>query len=178
MIMNENELILYTQNQYPKMTLQDHVKRLHQAVFGPGHFHNQPSFDTIMRYLDQEINSMKHYPEDRIEAIGNGYYRVYLSKRFTNEKVKAALSTAFMHSMGLKSDTYEGCIRNMALQLDTLLLLIEAQLLPFNYEGSKQWIDEYKNLGYKAIHHSEVYHLNYLPHYRVIHQSYLSLIED
>ncbi|MCU0105162.1 hypothetical protein N7603_05780 [Acholeplasma vituli] len=47
--MTEKEMILFHQERYPLIKLQDHVKRIHQAVFGPGHLH-----DTKSR-LDSEL---------------------------------------------------------------------------------------------------------------------------
>lgn len=77
--LNQKELILFHQQLYPHMQLQDQVKRIHQCVYGPAHLHSNPSLERITQYIAQELNLVDvndTYPN--IIDIGYGYVRVDL----------------------------------------------------------------------------------------------------
>lgn len=171
--MNNKELILFHQTKYPHMLLEDHVKRIHQMIFGPGHAHNQPSLAKIQDYITSEINEMNvNDCDDDIIDIGNGFVRADLGM-IINEKTAIDLcSQAFLSSMNaiyIDKDP----ILSMENAINELEHMIENNQLPYDIHGSKSWLNHYRLMGYPVIHHSDTYRDLYHPHYRVIHSKYL-----
>lgn len=175
--MSELELIKFHQTRYPHITLQDHVKRIHQSVFGPAHLHNTPSLDVLNDYIERELSGISQpLVSKEPEPIGHGFYRVYLDVNLQETEKKAALVAAFHQSMLL--DLGSNALRYSCMDacLDTLLNWIQTEPTPFNYEAAKSWVVAYKTALYPAIHHSELYNQAYQPHYRVIHESFLNTL--
>ena len=172
--MNNKEHMLYHQNKYPHMLLQDHVKRIHQMIFGPAHAHNQPSLDKVKQYMTSELHEMKPIAcDDDIIEIGNDFVRVDLGLVLKGQTSIELLSQAFLSSMNPEYMVNEPvfAIENA---LNELEKMIENRQLPYDLNTSKGWLNHYRSLGYPAIHHTDTYRDLYHPHYRVIHSKYLS----
>lgn len=175
--MTEIELIKSHQNRYPHMTIQDHVKRIHQSVFGPAHLHSTPNIETLTHYIDRELSSLSNmFVSREPEPIGHGFYRVYLDSCLLKSEKKESLVAAFHQSMLLDLGSLATRYASIDASLETLLNWIQAETTPFNYEDAKSWIMAYKTALYPAIHHSELYNQTYQPHYRVIHASFLNTL--
>lgn len=175
--MTDIELIKSHQNRYPHMTIQDHVKRIHQSVFGPAHLHGTPNLETLNHYIDRELSGLSRMLVSKEpEPIGNGFYRVYLDSSLLDTEKKAALVAAFHQSMllDLGSQTVKYSLIDTNLYI--LLNWIRTEPTPFIYEDAKLWITAYKEVLYPAIHHSDAYNQLYQPHYRVIHESFLNTL--
>ncbi|MDX9807077.1 MAG: hypothetical protein RBS87_00775, partial [Acholeplasma sp.] len=171
--MTNKEQILYHQKLYPNMLLQDHVKRIHQMIFGPAHAHSQPSLDKVKQYMTSELHEMKvNECGDDIIEIGHDFVRVDLGLVLKEQTTIELLSQAFVSSMNPEFiDKEPVSVINHALK--ELEHMIELEALPYNLDESISWLDQYRSLGYPAIHHSDTYRDLYHPHYRVIHSKYL-----
>lgn len=171
--MNNKELVLFHQNKYPHMLLEDHVKRIHQMIFGPAHAHNQPSLAKIQDYITSEINEMNvNDCDDDIIDIGNGFVRIELGMIIREQTPIDLCSHAFFSSMNsiyIDKDP----ILSMKSAIDELEHMIENNQLPYDIHGSKSWLIHYRSMGYPVIHHSAIYRKLYRPHYRVIHSTYI-----
>ena len=79
------DILLEHYKRYPQMELNDFIKLIYQNSFGPRHMHN-PTKEDVIRYLNKEMELITNENEI-IEDIGNGYVRVYLSKKTNMEKI-------------------------------------------------------------------------------------------
>lgn len=171
--MNFEDMVLQHQQRYPKMLLQDHVKRIHQMIFGPAHAHNQPSLDKIQLYMASELKDIKaNECDDDIIEIGQNFVRVDLVLVLKGQTTLELLSQAFLSSMNSELIDKEP-VSIMENALKELEHMIDYGQLPYDAKSSKEWLNHYRSLGYPAIHHSDTYRDLYHPHYRVIHSKYL-----
>lgn len=172
--LNQKELILFHQQLYPHMQLQDQVKRIHQCVYGPAHLYSNPSMERITQYITQELNLVDvndTYPN--IIDIGFGYVRVDLKVIKSDLITVDELSKSFHHSMVMDTIDLSSKHELMTHELNGLMTLIAEGVLPYDERESQLWIDHYASLNYPPIHHSDTFRLYYHPHYRVVHQHYL-----
>lgn len=160
---------------YPLMTIQDMVKLVHQACFGPKHFSGSITIDKIEAYLINELHHVKSHVTSYVEAIGNDYYRVYLQAVLDKKVEVMTLSQSFYLSM-IDDVDVDYATAKVDQVLDIIIDLVEKRQLPFSLHETKCFIDEYKGKHYSAMHHSDIYQQAYEPHYRVIHKKYLNFI--
>lgn len=154
-------ILLEHYKKYPQMELNDFIKLIYQNSFGPRHMHN-PSFDTVLKYLNEEMKVVTSEKEI-IEDIGNGYVRVYLSKKTNIEN----LSQEFLNSMN--EDTYtEINIRVFYRKLNVLIKLIKKGSIKLPKKESINLVNEYLSNGINPVRHTKIYNELYKPHYRVI----------
>jgi hypothetical protein len=155
------------------MQLQDHVKRIHQCVYGPAHLHSNPSMERIEQYITielQEVTDNNDYPN--IIDIGFGYVRIDLKIIKSDLITVDELSKSFHQSMLMDTQNMSSKHEAMRRELTVLMDLIVDGLLPLDAQTSQLWIDHYTSLKYPPIHHSDVYKSHYQPHYRVVHQQF------
>ncbi len=156
------------------MQLQDHVKRIHQCVFGPAHLHTNPSLERIEQYITQELQEVASNDDDpNIIDIGLGYVRVDLKVIKSALITVEELSKSFHQSMTMDTQNTTLKFENMKRELTLLMDMVKQGLLPFDFKASQMWIDHYTSLNYPALHHSDTYKSHYQPHYRVVHQQFL-----
>lgn len=142
------DLIKQHQKNYPLMTIQDHIKLAYQCAYGPYHMH--ADFDRILSYLKEESKN----DHQKVEYLVNGYARFYYDKNTDLD----LLARLFFLSME-KSDND-----------DLFLSYLDDIRYYFN---TNETIDYLKD-GIRAISHSDIYRLNYQPHYRLIKKDYAS----
>ena len=174
--MKPKDIILYHQEKYPDMCLQDHVKRIHQMIYGPTHAHAQPTFDQIRIYIEKELETIPSNCDDLFVPIGHDFIRVDLSIIRHKTCSIESLSQAFLYSMAVSIDFKEAQV-TMQTELTELMSLIETGVLPFDLNTSRLWIQNYQSMGYPAIHHSDNYRELYHPHYRVIHTKFIEKLK-
>jgi hypothetical protein len=155
------------------MQLQDHVKRIHQCVFGPAHLHSTPSIEQIQQYITQELLEVEINDDPNIIDIGFGYVRIDIKVIKSSLITIDELSKSFHRSMLLEQKEVSSKHALMKHELTVLMNLIGIGLLPYDTQASQLWIEHYTALGYPALHHSDAYKSHYQPHYRVIHHQYL-----
>jgi len=155
---------------YPAMTIQDHVKLLYQAAFGPRHFASEPTMDEVLAYLVRELADTPADPTRAIvEEIGGGYARVSLECVHAGMVSVDDLATAFHRSMRRPLDL-EAAKRVFTERLATLADLIRTGVLGLPVEESLRQLSEYLAQGIRPTHHSAIYNQHHHPHYRVIHE--------
>ncbi len=158
-------------DRYPAMTVQDHVKLLYQATFGPRHFAEGPTLDEVRRYLHRELAETPADPMRAIvEDIGGGYARVPLECVHAGMISTDALAEAFHRSMRRPLDG-EAARQAFTERLATLAGLIRAGALGLPADVGLKDLSEYLAGGIRPIHHSPAYNQKYHPHYRVIHEN-------
>lgn len=142
------DLIKQHQKNYPLMTIQDHIKLAYQCAYGPYHMH--ADFDRILSYLKEEAKN----DHQKVEYLINGYARFYYDKNTDLE----LLARLFIKSMQKSNND------------DLFLSYLDDIRYYFN---TNETIDYLKD-GIRAISHSDIYRLNYQPHYRLIKKDYAS----
>lgn len=160
--------------QYPKIQIQDIIKRLYQNSFGPQHMTSNANIQGIMAYIEHELGMYQACDlTEHFEYIGNGYYRVSLGVIENGIMDIHDMAQAFYQSMVHSPIMDDQSIRVFNDQLILCLKLIKKKILPFDFDNAKSFIERYLDSGIRPIHHSQIYRETYHPHYRLIHQSYL-----
>lgn len=144
---------------YPYMEVQDIIKLIYQNEFGGGHL-----VDDQTKSLTRLVNEAKQLPEGTFysEDIGNGLLRVYLAN--VSDLELLTLNQIFVYSANLQTGKIESFIQ----KLDDLKSDCKLDLINLDYEQLCLEIDNYEQLNYPPISHSNVYRTNYKPHYRVV----------
>ena len=141
----------YHIKKYPKLQNQDKIKLIYQASLGPAHLVSDLSEKKVYKYIIKESKSKSTLNSPYYEWISENYLRVNILK----EKNIKYLAKSFYNSAS--STKYD---------IDILKENLKAYLNE----------DEYFNYDFKPIHHSSIYNEEYMPHYRLIHKQYLSLL--
>jgi hypothetical protein len=173
-VSNMIEIWLQHQKRYPLMQVQDYIKLLHQAVYGPRHASSQPDRKRLLSYLNEEIETSHPMDDGQLLIdIGNGYYRISIECVSQGVMSASDLSEAFFESMMSSPMVSELLHQQMDNRLNELLEWIHQGIIHLNPIDAKAFIVWYQKQGYPAIHHSDIYRNHYHPHYRVVHQDYI-----
>lgn len=162
-------LIAEHYHRYPNMQITDYFKLLYHSALGCEHAIS--SFERAMGYLLSEIDRVDMDSEILIESLGFGYSRVhlaYLSKGLLPE----TLVKLFFLSAGCESKGSIWLIESV----EILRAMARAGEIGVSFDELNAAIDEWRSLGYPAVHHSEIYRQSYNPTYRVIYDRYVALL--
>ena len=159
------DILINHYHKYPLMQLDDFFKLIYQNNFGPNHL----NLEKVKSYLDDEIDHINKENEE-IEDIGNGYVRLYLSS-FSNSSL---ISKYLIQSkIEVNDHIYPLFYRKLAI----LNKLINKRIIKLKKKESSKRIKEYIfSLDYE-VHHSDIYKLNYDPHYRIIKKEYIEYLK-
>lgn len=161
------QIIRRHSHNYPAMQPQDVAKLIYQNEFGPGHFVEDS--ERSLQRLKEEYFSISRTPS-RIEPIGNGYVRCYLSGIVEQEL--AVLNRVFV----LTANSRKGTKREYEQKLLGILPCFEQMGFSFDRQQYLSYIEEQKEKGYPIVSHSETYKRIYAPGYRVIDERYAPFI--
>lgn len=152
-------------NRFPRLQPQDVLKFLHQGTFGCGHLIASPT--AAAEYIRQEMAQCAD-SSVTIEDLDGDFCRVHLS--YTKKLGVSADTLAKL----LAHSAQEPCgnEENLETQLTLALSMAKNGELPFSYEELQQEIAAWRNAGFLARHHSEVFRNAYAPAYRVIKKEY------
>jgi len=168
------KIILEHYQRYPKMVIQDFIKLIYQNSFGPQHMGDNPSVESVIDYIETELKEYQRYEgTNQIEYIGNQYYRVNLSVIVDQLLSIEDFAKAFYQSM-IESPLMEDHQINMFVyQLKTICTHLEEGSVVIEESQCEKTIEDYLDYGIRPVHHSDVFRMNYHPHYRVIHKDIL-----
>lgn len=157
-------ILSYHLRKYPKMDIRDVTKLLYQACFGPFHMGASPSRQSLLFYLETELEHAHYDPNTlMIEPIGNDYYRVSIEAVAQTLISKDELVDAFIRSSERPIDRIKAEKRFMSgLRAYEEMLIDDDPFIAFK--------SEYLKKGIRALHHSDTYRTHYHPHYRVMHK--------
>lgn len=163
------EIIKEHLNKYPQMQIQDVAKLLYQSEFGGGHLIADPmmSLKRIQMEYDQ-LSGVEKKQELTFESIDDGMFRVYLSC-LSNGMTAECLNRMFVASANHRKGSVEGLEK----KIETCLKACGENEIPFSYEEAKAHFDEWKEAGYPAKSHTEIYRQHYRPAYRVMEEEYI-----
>ena len=160
--MEELKVILITHaNRYPLMQPQDAVKLIYQNEFGGGHLIRDE--EDCLNYLRREYADLEKDPSAQLyEEIGNGIVRVNLAA--VKPEDLEQLGRDFIRSAAEHAGTMDSFLQ----KLDVLRKLTLEDTFSFDSQKLENYLFEYGNQNYPIVSHSEAYHEEYRPAYRII----------
>lgn len=144
---------------YPALRPRDLLKALHQSVFGCGHFVTDEAagMDLLRRELPQAACA-------GIEPLDGGFCRVHLG---TLAETGLSAET-LLRLFALSAETPSGSREELEEKLAVLLELAQEGRLPFSFEETARAVEDWREAGFPACHHSESFRAAYVPAYRVL----------
>ena len=168
------EVIKVYMKHYTRMEIRDVFKLIYQSEFGGGHMikDSYKSLEWIQK--EHEFVKSQNWPkrESVCEDIGSDMCRIYL------ESLDNGLSRETLNEMFVQSaNTKQGTIAGLEEKLGWFVKLCETGEIAFDVSEVRMKICDWKEAGYPAIHHSEIYRDNYFPAYRVVMKKYAERLE-
>ena len=160
-----DRLLLEHYNKYPKLEVQDILKFIFQSACGCEHMVSD--YQRALEYIRYEYADMLPQ-EPQIDALDGDYSRVHLACigiYFTSEQ----LADMFIRSARPEPDAKA----KIEEKLSVARGLIESGQIKLDLNEFDAATEEWKNLGFPAIHHSDKFKAAYHPAYRVIHNDLL-----
>ena len=146
---------------YPALRPTDLLKALHQSVFGCGHFVTDEAAG--LAYLREEVPS-----RSGVEPLDGGFCRVHLGVLRETGLRPETLFRLFV----LSAQTPCGTVEALEEKLADLLALAAEGRLPFSYEETARAVEDWREAGFPACHHSPAFRAAYGPAYRVVRREY------
>ena len=141
----------YHLKKYPKMTNQDIIKLIYQETLGPNHIIINKN--DVTNYILKELEENNNSSNNLYEYLGTNYVRMDIHKYYQ-----------YFNSLDLFVDLFfksQSSNQDLSLLKETL-----------NNFLSKEDLKDY---NYLPVSHSDVFRNTYLPHYRIIKSSLLSV---
>lgn len=180
------EILLEHFRKYPEMEIADAVKLLYQSEFGGGHMIPDPS--RSLERIRQEWRERRKdgtggggtgksgqaadrqasldeggSERERVwESIGGGMYRIYL------DALDKGLAAETLNEIFVQTaDRRVGSREAFEHKLEILEECVKEGSIPFDEAEVRAYLERYRQQGYPAVSHSQVYRERYCPSYRV-----------
>ena len=150
---------------FPKLRTQDVFKYIFQSAFGCEHMVSDEK--TALEYIRHEYETV---PKDDVpftDILDGNYSRVYRSWLNTGLKYET-LAKLFCLSAKKEPDAKEILWQ----KIESAKELVEEGALPFGAEEFSKSLDEWRENGCPAVHHSDAFRTEYRPSYRVVSNKY------
>lgn len=135
-------------NMYPSLKIEDLITLIYEGTFGPYYLKETiTSVDAAKKYLEDNINK-----EFKLENIGNDYQRIYITEELCTNMMAEKL-----YDEVNKSSITDIKIQMFNEKLYLLKQMIKKKELPFNYEETDAFIEDYLIHGMKYLGHSNIY---------------------
>lgn len=154
---------------YPALRPADLLKALHQSTFGCGHLVRDPS--AAAEFIRREAAGAPAV-DPAVEPLDGGFVRVHLCALARYGVTAEELATLFARSAEITCGSGEEIEGRLAV----LLELAAEGALPFGYEETVRAVEEWRERGCPACHHSEEFRAAYAPAYRVLWREYLPAV--
>lgn len=155
---------------YPKLGTQDIFKYIFQSAFGCEHMVSDEK--TALEYIRHEYETVPKDDTLFTDILDGNYSRVYLSWLNTGLKAET-LATLFCLSAKKEPDAKEILWQ----KIEAAKELVEEGALPFGTEEFSKSLDEWCKNGCPAVHHSDAFHAEYRPSYRVVSNKYAHFLK-
>ncbi len=166
--MNTRNRISAHYRAYGQMNLRDIFKFLHQSTFGCEHMVS--SLEAATAYIKKEAeNILNNKP--LVEPLDGEFSRVHLS--VLNEGLTAETLSKLFY---LSAQKPKASVEALEERLKTVREMITDGSLPFDEKEFDEAITEWKQSGYEAIHHSEIFRSAYKPAYRVVSNCFVPFL--
>ena len=166
---NTRKKLLLHYEKYPALEVQDLFKYLFHSTFGCEHLIS--SLERVTEYLSREVNEVTESGRDAIEELDGEYVRLHLGCLGLGLRIQ---TLARIFYLSAKKEP-EGKKR-LEEKLRVAREMVREGTLPLSAAEFDSLADEWRNMGYPAIHHSNTFRELYHPHYRVIARKYAELL--
>ena len=167
--MSTRELLLKHYKKYPKLQIADVFKFLYQSSFGSEHLVASEPF--ALEYIRRELEEVDTDMGWEIDPLDGKYSRIHLSS-LGGKLTPEALTSYFCLSAKVEPDG----ARLLSEKLEIARELIEGCEIPLSLAEFDELHASWREAGYPAIHHSEIFRSSYSPHYRVIANEYIDCL--
>ena len=148
---------------------QDVIKLCYQAAFGAEHL--LADISAARRYFDSELASVDARDGELFEMISDKVCRVDLGVWKKKNLPPERLFEAFVASARVEISGKESFFEHISVAEE----LVKANLLDFSLDEWREFLDEYKNAGMGAVHHSPRYRESEKPAYRIVLRELLQI---
>lgn len=156
---------------YPRMQALDAVKLCYQSAFGGEHLLDQK--ERMLLFLRQEMEKIQlEKTEASFEPIGGGYARLNLK----SSAVQKRSAEDILRMMELSIVPFSKNMETFQTACQMVSTLAEQGKAPFSLKEFEEEEGRFRLNGCKPVHHSQIYHDNYCPAYRVLLQDYALLL--
>ncbi|MBN2794252.1 MAG: hypothetical protein JXR88_02515 [Clostridia bacterium] len=149
------------QNTYPLMNFVDLIKIIYQNEFAGGHMIKNEN--VALQRLLEEMETIEKNNDRLFEPLGNGLCRIQL-KAAKDGILNSTLNRFFV----LTANHRKGEVKSYEEKLDWFVHAIEQGAFECNIDEVLTYVQNQKDLGYPAMHHSALYNKTYQPAYRVV----------
>lgn len=166
---NTRKKLLLHYEKYPALEVQDLFKYLFHSTFGCEHLIS--SLERVTEYLGREANEVTESGTDATEELDGEYVRLHLGCLGLGLRIQ---TLARIFYLSAKKEP-EGK-KKLEEKLRVAREMVREGTLPLSAAEFDSLADEWRNMGYPAIHHSDTFRELYHPHYRVIARKYAELL--
>lgn len=159
------ELLISHYEKYPELEAQDLFKFAFHSAFGCDHLVS--SLENAVSYIEKEYESVSKNEGPLIEELDGDYVRVHLSYLNTGLTART-LGKIFC----LSAKREEEGIKKLYEKLEALRSLICEGVFELDINDFDKALNEWRELGFPAVRHSETFREKYSPAYRVISKKY------
>lgn len=154
---------------YPQMELTDLLKYLHQSAFGCEHLVTDEA--VVLERIEKEAKTVQCKSDVLVEELDGAFCRVHLSVL-----QKGMQASTLARLFFLSAQVQQNAAERLAEKLSVLMQLIQEGLLPFDEKQTQTQLAEWKNNGFSACRHSQVFRDAYAPAYRVIKKEFAQFL--
>ena len=163
------ELLIKHYQKYPALQIQDVFKYIYQSSFGCEHLITD--LNSAIDYINSESKDCDLNSENLIVPLDGEYSRVHLSI------LKSGLTAETFAKIFVASAKKEQNGRKkIEDKIEVATNLVKENALPFSLTEFEIATKEWRSDGFCSIHHSDEFHKNYNPMYRVISNRYIPFL--
>jgi thymidylate kinase len=163
------ELLIKHFEKYPKLRAEDIFKFIFQSAFGCEHLVSNEA--AALEYIKKEYSSLSDGETARIEKLDGEYARVHLSC-LRDGLSPETLARLFCLSAKKEENGQERLLEKLSVAAE----LVDERIIPLDREDFERKLDEWREAGYPAVHHSDAFRSEYHPAYRVISDRYVAFL--
>lgn len=167
--MNTKTNILEHYKKFPLLQIEDIFKYVYQSAFGCEHLVSDKML--AIEYIKREFSEAKGAENTEVECLDGEYSRVPIAL-LRNGISAESFGKIFCLSAKKEPQGKE----NLLLKLKEARELIANGELPFSLCEFDKKVALWKEAGYEAVHHSDVFRSEYEPHYRVISNRFVPFL--
>lgn len=157
------KIILEQVKRYPKLMPQDACKAVFQAVLGPGHLIADES--GAEQYIREELAVVKPTcSHELVEPLGGRFFRLHLASLKCSGLSVRTLTRMLM----LSTEVEVGGRAELEAGADAVVRLAEEGKIPFSVDEARGFVDRWRAENFFICRHSEHFHAEYAPSYRVL----------
>lgn len=169
----KKKILLDHNQRYPEMQIQDMIKLLYQAEFGPAHMFVEEH--KSLKSIKDEVSNLKgYYAKSKLfENISDSFSRLDLYKAKQAGLLYETINKLFVQTVKHKIGTLKGFEQSVLVFIE----MCRKGMLPFSAAEVERYIEQYKQGGCGPVSHSEKYKELYKPCYRLVLSYFEKYIE-